>query len=98
MSPSEPRWCGGDWWTLHRFRLVRYIFWYCSPYLAAKNLLVVPILRCVLMLLGDVAAKKYEWGIASDARLISIAEVIVILFLLRGQASQLIHKIREMLF
>lgn len=50
---------------------------------------------CVDVVLGDVAAKKYEWGIASDARLISIAEVIVILFLLRGQASQLIHKIRE---
>ena len=53
MSPSEPRWCGGDWWTLRRFRLVRYIFWYCSPYLAAMNLLVVPILRCVLMLFWE---------------------------------------------
>jgi hypothetical protein len=38
---------------------------------------------CVDVVLGDVPA-KYEWGIVSVARLISIADVIVILFLLRG--------------
>jgi hypothetical protein len=62
MSPSVPRWCGGDWWTLCCFRLVRY----------GIAALILPQRTCwlflfcaVLMLfwLGDVAA-KYEWGIA----------------------------------
>ena len=33
-----------------------------APYLAATNLLVVPILRCVLMLFWEMLQLSNEWG------------------------------------